>query len=72
MVREANEEYKLGARVSLTHIHVLVHDQSMSYAGKGTIQRAQTLALYQSLVNDLYARVGDVSPGNDLALPNPS
>ena len=71
VVEEANKDYKFGAKVSRTHIHVLDHDQPMSYAGKGTVQRAQTLTIYQSLVDDLYARAGDRPPHNDLALPTP-
>lgn len=69
VVQEANDSYKLGARISKTHILVLNHEQPMRYAGKGTVQRAPTLSLYETVLDDLYAREGDVPPNNDLALP---
>lgn len=71
VVQEANEGYKLGARISKTHILILDQGRPMRYAGKGTVQRAPTLSLYKDMLDALYAREGDISPGNDLALPVP-
>lgn len=71
-VLEANGLYKLGTRISKTHVVILCQGQSMKYAGKGTVQRAPTLELYKHVLDDLYAREGDVAPGNDLALPPPN
>ncbi|KAL8717438.1 MAG: hypothetical protein Q9181_008327 [Wetmoreana brouardii] len=69
LISETNEKYKVGARVSKTHVVVLDRGQTMRYAGKGTVRRAPTLALYKDVLDDLYAREGDLAPGNDLALP---
>ncbi|KAL8703598.1 MAG: hypothetical protein Q9201_003223 [Fulgogasparrea decipioides] len=69
LISETNEKYSIGARVSKTHVVVLDSGQTMIYAGKVTVRRAPTLALYKGVLDDLYAREGDVAPGNDLALP---
>lgn len=69
LVNEANEKYKIGARVSRTHIVILDPGMTMRYAGKGTVQRGPTVEQYKTVLDDLYTRHGDCAPGNDLALP---
>lgn len=68
-VKEANQGYKLGARVSKSHIFFTNPALPMRRAGKGTVQRALTLESYKDALNALYAREGDSVPGNELILP---
>ena len=60
--------YKTGARVSKSHILFTEKQRPIPRAGKGTIQRAPTLKLYQDELNALYCREGDIGQGNDMAL----
>ncbi len=69
IVQKANQAYKLGARISKSHILVLDREQPLNYSGKGTVRRLPTLRLYENILNDFYDREGDNPPGNDLALP---
>ena len=71
VVKEANQNYKLGARVSKSHILFTDPRGPMRRAGKGTVQRAPTLDLYKDALDALYAREGDAVPGNELVLPIP-
>ena len=68
-VEEANQMYKMGTRVSRSHILITSPQQPMQRAGKGTVQRARTLEVYKDALNVLYAREGDAVPGNAMALP---
>ena len=69
VVREANQGYKIGARVSKSHIFFTDPEHPMRRAGKGTVQRAATLESYKDVLNALYAREGDSVSGNELVLP---
>ena len=69
LVEEANGTYKMGARVSKSHILYTNLQQPMRRAGKGTVQRGPTLELYKDALDTLYAREGDAVPGNELVLP---
>lgn len=69
LISEANEKYKIGARVSRSHVIILDQGMTMRHAGKGTVQRAPTIYEYKAVLDDLYIREGDTAPGNDLALP---
>ncbi|KAL8831916.1 MAG: hypothetical protein Q9191_000595 [Dirinaria sp. TL-2023a] len=59
LVQEANKDYRRETQISKSHIHVLDHDQPMSFTAKGTIRRAETLKRYESVVDELYAQKGD-------------
>ena len=69
IIDEANQTYKMGCKVSKSHILYTNLLQPMRRAGKGTIQRGPTLELYQDALDALYAREGDTVPGNELVLP---
>ena len=69
IIKEANETYKMGTRVSKSHILYTNLQQPMRRAGKGTVQRGPTLELYKEALDALYAREGDAVPGNELVLP---
>ena len=68
LVREANQGYKIGARVFKSHIIFTESEYPMQRAGKGTVQRAPTLQFYQNTLDALYAREGDSIPGDELVL----
>lgn len=68
MVQEANQSYKLDSTVSKSHIMYTSLQQPMRRAGKGTVQRGPTLALYKDAIDALYEREGDAIPGHELIL----
>ncbi|KAL9098748.1 MAG: hypothetical protein Q9163_005648 [Psora crenata] len=70
-IDEVNQRYKLGARISKSHIIFTDLHQPMRRASKGTVQRRPTLSLYKEALDALYAREGDGVPGNELVLPMP-
>ncbi|KAK0506918.1 hypothetical protein JMJ35_010618 [Cladonia borealis] len=70
LVREANQGYKVGARIFKSHIIFTEPEHPMQRAGKGTVQRAHTLQYYRDTLDALYAREGDSVPGNELVLPS--
>ena len=69
IIEKTNATYKLGARVSKTHILFTNPLQPMLRAGKGSVQRAPTLQLYEKALDEMYAREGDALPGNEMVLP---
>ncbi|KAL8721901.1 MAG: hypothetical protein Q9225_001497 [Loekoesia sp. 1 TL-2023] len=69
LIQEANQKYKLSARVSQSHILYTEPQRPMLRAGKGTIQRSLTLELYKDVLDDLYNREGDAFLGNELSNP---
>jgi len=69
IIEEANKAYKLGARVSRSHIVFTRLQQPIRRTGKGTVQRASTLEMYKDTLDELYAREGDAMPENQLVLP---
>lgn len=70
IIEEANQRYKMGTRVSKSHVIYTDLHQPMRRAGKGTVQRGPTVDLYRAALDVLYAREGDAVPGNELVLPN--
>ncbi|KAJ5999789.1 NRPS-like enzyme [Penicillium waksmanii] len=54
-IQEANAVCPTHAQISRSHILFTVPEKPMSRAGKGTIQRTATLALYESELEALYA-----------------
>ncbi|KAF9892148.1 hypothetical protein FE257_002554 [Aspergillus nanangensis] len=54
-IEQANAVCPAHARIAKTHILFTHSDKPMLRAGKGTVQRAGTLALYASELDDLYA-----------------
>ncbi len=70
MIEKANQSYKLDSRVSKSHIMYTSLQQPMRRAGKGTVQRGPTLALYKDALDALYEREGDTVSGNELVLPS--
>ncbi|KEY72788.1 hypothetical protein S7711_09507 [Stachybotrys chartarum IBT 7711] len=54
-VDEANHQAPAHARVEKPFIRVIASDRPMIRSGKGTVQRAATLALYASDIDTLYA-----------------
>ena len=69
IIEEANQKYKLGTRVSRSHIMYTSLQQPMRRAGKGTVQRGPTVQLYKNELDALYAREGDLLLENELVLP---
>lgn len=68
IIEEANRTYKMGTRVSKSHILYTNLLQPMRRVGKGTVQRSPTLELYEDALDALYAREGDILPGTELVL----
>lgn len=58
-VEEANQKYKIGARVLKSHVLYTDPGIPMRRAGKGTLQRAATLELYKDALDALYLREGE-------------
>ena len=69
-VDEANHGYKIGARVSKSHIFFTDPEKPMQRARKGTVQRTPPLQAYKDAINALYIREGDSVPHNELVLPS--
>lgn len=69
-VEEVNQSYKIGARVSKSHVFFTDPEHPMQRAGKGTVQRHPTLQAYKDAINALYTREGDSVPHNELVLPS--
>ena len=70
LIQEANQLYKLGARVNKSHIIYGDPHKPFRRAGKGTVQRRPTLMLYKDELDELYSHAGDAVPGNELILPS--
>ncbi|KAL4734941.1 hypothetical protein BDV11DRAFT_174302 [Aspergillus similis] len=70
-VEEANAQCPAHARVDKAHIMFTSPEKPMSRTGKGTIQRAATLAAYSHELDVLYADADKVSPKavNQMARP---
>ncbi|KAI9927529.1 hypothetical protein MW887_003147 [Aspergillus wentii] len=64
-IKQANDACPAHARVAKTHILFTTPDKPMLRAGKGTIQRAGTLAEYAQELNALYADADSLSAEND-------
>ncbi|KAE8146594.1 hypothetical protein BDV25DRAFT_143558 [Aspergillus avenaceus] len=63
-IEEANMRCPAHARISKTHVLFTRPDQPMLRAGKGTVQRAATLALYAPELDALYADADKLSEWN--------
>ncbi|PWY91620.1 NRPS-like enzyme [Aspergillus sclerotioniger CBS 115572] len=68
-IEEANAVCPAHARITKTHILFTKPDKPMLRAGKGTIQRAGTLALYASEVDALYADADELQGNSEQAGP---
>ncbi|KAK9779538.1 putative Carrier domain-containing protein [Seiridium cardinale] len=55
-IEEANRESPAHARVEKSLVFVTAPDRPLIRAGKGTLQRAASLALYEAEINELYER----------------
>ncbi|KAJ6103833.1 NRPS-like enzyme [Penicillium sp. IBT 16267x] len=60
-IEQANSSAPAHARIAKSHILFTSPQKPMLRAGKGTVQRAGTLALYAQELEDLYASVDTVS-----------
>ncbi|OOF90646.1 hypothetical protein ASPCADRAFT_178602 [Aspergillus carbonarius ITEM 5010] len=68
-IEEANTVCPAHARIAKTHILFTKPDKPMLRAGKGTIQRAGTLALYASELDALYADADKLQVDSEQAGP---
>ncbi|KAJ6002607.1 acetyl-CoA synthetase-like protein [Penicillium sp. IBT 35674x] len=60
-IEQANSSAPAHARISKSHILFTSPDRPMLRAGKGTVQRAGTLALYAQELEDLYASADTIT-----------
>lgn len=58
-VERANQKYQLVARIARDHVLLTEPGIPLRRAGKGTIQRAPSLAMYQKQIDRIYERFGD-------------
>ncbi|KAL2835427.1 hypothetical protein BJY01DRAFT_259225 [Aspergillus pseudoustus] len=63
-IEEANAVCPAHARIAKTHILFAKRDKPFLRAGKGTIQRAGTLALYEAELDALYADADELAHGD--------
>ncbi|GLA90361.1 putative NRPS-like protein biosynthetic cluster [Aspergillus tubingensis] len=70
-IQQANEDCPAHARIAKSHILFTTPEKPMLRAGKGTIQRAGTLAMYASELDTLYADAERLAQHDAGEIPGP-
>ncbi|KAJ5118014.1 secondary metabolism biosynthetic enzyme [Penicillium atrosanguineum] len=68
-IEEANRVCPTHARIAKTHVLFTTPEKPMLRAGKGTVQRAGTLALYKEEINALYVDADKLAVQTEIAGP---
>ncbi|GLA30077.1 putative NRPS-like protein biosynthetic cluster [Aspergillus niger] len=70
-IQQANEKCPAHARIAKSHILLTTPEKPMLRAGKGTVQRAGTLAMYASELDALYADAEKLAQQDGGEIPGP-
>lgn len=70
-IQQANEKCPAHARIAKSHILFTTPEKPMLRAGKGTVQRAGTLAMYASELDALYADAEKLAQQDGGEIPGP-